>query len=175
MDLSLEIPKKKSGYKCWGSSYGGGGGSISLSECLTSFAAEEDIGTDYRCDNCNKRGSCKRKTSIYTLPKILVIHLKRFSFDSYSSKKISTSVTFPVTGLNLSEYCVGSSFATYNLYGISHHSGYMGGGHYVADTLNNGKWYHCDDSNASKSYSDPQGSGDSPYVLFYARSDMAKL
>lgn len=58
-------------------------------------------------------------------------------------------MNFPVNGLNLSDFTE-TSCKEYNLFGISHHSGYMGGGHYVADIKNSdGRWYHCDDSHAS--------------------------
>ena len=173
MDLSLPIPKKSSSY----SSYSYGGSSVSLADCLGEFSKEEEIDKDYKCERCKKRGNCVKRTMLYKLPKILVIHLLRFEYSSYSKKKISTSVSFPVTGLDLSEYIATSQSASYNLFGISHHSGYMGGGHYVADIKNSdGKWYHCDDSHASASYSDPAGSGSSPYLLFYVRTDVsAKL
>ena len=172
MDLSLPIPQKSGGGSYY-SSYSSG--SVTLIDCLE--MEEEKLTDDYRCEKCKKKGHCTRKISIQKLPQVLVIHLKRFSYTAYSRKKLSTSVTFPMTGLNLSELCEDGGSSTYNLYGISHHSGYMGGGHYVADILNSdGKWYHCDDSHADASYSDPQGGGSSPYLLFYARSDlMAKL
>ena len=141
-------------------------------DCFSDFGKEEEIAEDYRCESCKKKGYCVRKTTINKLPNILVIHLKRFSFTAYSKKKISTSVSFPITGLNLSEYCSKDISSEYNLYGISHHSGYMGGGHYVADIKNSdGKWYHCDDSHASASRSDPSSSGASQYLLFYVRTD----
>ena len=100
MDLSVPIASKSS-YK---SSYYGSSDSVSLSDCLAELTKEEDLDTDYRCESCSKRGNCKKKTTIYTLPKILVIHLKRFKFSSYSKSKISTSVSFPITGLDLSEF-----------------------------------------------------------------------
>lgn len=87
--------------------------------------------------------------SIYRFPPLLVIHLKRFHFSSWRRDKLNTSVKFPIEDLDLSDYNdnsnIDSSQATYDLYGISHHSGYMSGGHYVADILNvpgDKKWYH---------------------------------
>ena len=40
----------------------------------------------------------------------------------------------------------------YTLYGISHHSGSLNGGHYVAETMNadTGEWYDCNDSSVKK-------------------------
>lgn len=87
--------------------------------------------------------------SIYRFPPLLVIHLKRFHYSTWRRDKINTSVDFPDEGLDLSCYSdnneISDSKMTYNLYGISHHSGYMSGGHYVADIKNvsgDGKWHH---------------------------------
>lgn len=87
--------------------------------------------------------------SIYRFPPLLVIHLKRFHYSSWRRDKINTSVKFPTEGLDLSPYTdntkIDDEKTSYNLYGISHHSGYMSGGHYVADIKNvsgDKKWYH---------------------------------
>jgi len=58
--------------------------------------------------------------------------------------------------------------ALYDLYGVSHHSGSLSGGHYVCDVKNvaEGKWYRCNDSHVS-SIASPDTSSSSAYVLFY--------
>ena len=145
---------------------------MTLMDCLDEFSKTEDIAKDYKCDSCKKKGYCTKKTKIYQLPKILVIHLKRFSFAStYKKSKINASVKFPITGLDLTEYTFNTQASQYNLYGISHHSGYMGGGHYTAEIRSeaDGNWHNCDDGHVSKLYSEPSSSGSSPYVLFYVR------
>lgn len=73
---------------------------------------------------------------------VLIIHLKRFSSSSslgrFSSLSKNTSAVKLVTrGLDMSPYCnpkaikAGSS-ATFDLIGVSNHSGNLGGGHYTA-------------------------------------------
>ena len=128
----------------------------------------------------NKGSNITKRLSIYRFPPLLVIHLKRFHYSSWRRDKLNTDVKFPVTDLDLSSYTENSkedeANTTYHLYGISHHSGYMSGGHYVADIKNvsgNSQWYHCDDSYVS-SITEPDNSGSSPYVLFYYRSDLEK-
>jgi len=61
-----------------------------------------------------------------------------------------------------------SKAASYNLYGISHHSGTLNGGHYIgeAQNLDTQNWYNCNDSHVSK-LSGPDTSSASAYVLFY--------
>jgi len=58
--------------------------------------------------------------------------------------------------------------ATYKLYGVSHHSGSLSGGHYVCEVsnVNTGQWYSCNDGSVSK-ISKPESSSSSAYVLFY--------
>jgi len=56
----------------------------------------------------------------------------------------------------------------YKLYGISHHSGTLYGGHYIGDVMNidDGSWYNCNDSRCQKTVSADTNST-SAYVLFY--------
>lgn len=56
----------------------------------------------------------------------------------------------------------------YQLYGITHHSGSLYGGHYISEVFNFGdrKWYNCNDSHVSRA-SNPDTSSSSAYVLFY--------
>ena len=63
--------------------------------------------------------------------------------------------------------------ALYKLYAISHHSGSLYGGHYVADAIRQGKWHHFNDSCVSSG--EPASSSSSAYVLFYARGEDARL
>lgn len=65
MDLSLSFPKKS---RC------------SLEDCLTSFISEERMQEcGYRCSKCKRKDNFSKQMTIWKLPKILVIHLKRFS------------------------------------------------------------------------------------------------
>ena len=48
MDLSLPIPQKSSTYKS--SFYSSD--TVSLTDCLTELTKDEDLDTDYRCENC---------------------------------------------------------------------------------------------------------------------------
>lgn len=145
MDLSLSLPKEKSRSLYSLTS------SVSLKQCLEDFTSEEKFDADcgYKCENCKKGSNITKRLSIYRFPPLLVIHLKRFHYSSWRRDKLNTNVKFPIEGLDLAKFTdnkkLDDSESTYNLYGISHHSGYMSGGHYVADICNvtgNGKWYH---------------------------------
>ena len=68
----------------------------------------------------------------------------------------------------------------YRLYGIVNHMGYMSGGHYTADCMNefDKNWYTFDDDRVSRSRAinakDAYGNLESSnsYLLFYAKQDL---
>lgn len=78
------------------------------------------------------------KTTMSKLPKYLVIQLMRFKSDSSYVrsvlKKNEQFVDFPTKDLDLSNIYSGPSATSciYDLYGVIHHSGTIGFGHYYA-------------------------------------------
>lgn len=72
---------------------------VGLYECLDLFVQEERLSPseDWYCSRCkaHQEGAGK-KLDLWKLPEILVVHLKRFAYDSYYGHKISTPVAFPV-------------------------------------------------------------------------------
>lgn len=63
-------------------------------------------------------------------------------------QKLQTSVSFPMSNLDMSNYVVGpKSTLRYNLHAVSNHYGTMHGGHYTAFANNvyDKKWYKFDD------------------------------
>ena len=96
-DLSLGIPARS--------------GEVSLLDCLDSFTKEEVLDGDEMptCERCKTRRRCTKRYSLYRLPKILVVHLKRFSQSDRFKQKLSSTVTFPLNGLNLSKYVTQAS------------------------------------------------------------------
>lgn len=163
MDLSIEIPGRSDG--C-----------IDLMDCLETFFSTERItNSSYKCSGCDERVDIEKAMSIYRLPKILIIHLKRFSHSARSRRrnKISSPVQFPLTTLHMQGFAPHSPHpsvinAEYRLYGISHHMGSLSGGHYTSDIRNvkTGQWFHCDDSSV-RGFELPNIPSSSAYVLFY--------
>ena len=85
-------------------------------------------------------------------------------------------IDFPIEGLDLRDYVKShvssneTNLAIYDLYGVSEHSGGMGGGHYTAKCKNaiDGKWYCFNDSRVDECSAESAISAEA-YVLFYRR------
>lgn len=114
--------------------------------------------------------------TIYRFPKLLVIHLKRFYQSTMRREKLSTTVFIPPV-LDMRAYAPHSKHPSkmqaksYQLYGMSHHSGTLNGGHYIGEVMNleTQKWFECNDSRCTMK-SSPDTSSASAYVLFYIQT-----
>ncbi|NXN84224.1 UBP2 hydrolase, partial [Bombycilla garrulus] len=157
-DLSLPIPKK--GY-----------GEVTLMDCLRLFTKEDVLDGDEKptCCRCKARTRCTKKFSIQKFPKILVLHLKRFSEARIRSSKLTTFVNFPLKDLDLREFASQScNHAVYNLYAVSNHSGTTMGGHYTAYCKSpvSSEWHSFNDSRVTPMSSSHVRSSEA-YLLFY--------
>ncbi|XP_029666697.1 putative uncharacterized protein DDB_G0277255 isoform X3 [Formica exsecta] len=156
-DLSLPIP--------------GRSGTVKLSQCLEHFTREEVLDGDEKptCSKCQMRRKCTKSFSIQKFPKILVIHLKRFSPMERFRGKLNVMVDFPLTGLDLSAFAAPRvPGCTYNLYGVANHSGTTYSGHYTAYCKHpySGEWHEYNDSRVSVVSARSVVSSEA-YVLFY--------
>lgn len=156
-DLSLPIPARN--------------GTVKLSQCLEHFTREEVLDGDEKptCSKCQMRRKCTKSFSIQKFPKILVIHLKRFSPMERYRGKLNVMVDFPLTGLDLSAFAAPRvPGCTYNLYGVANHSGTTYSGHYTAYCKHpySGEWHEYNDSRVSVVPARSVVSSEA-YVLFY--------
>lgn len=72
-----------------------------LEDMLQHFLEEEDIKGKVYCKKCDKEKNQITKSCLWRLPKILVIHFKRFKIEDDEFVKIQNHVSFPVKDLNL--------------------------------------------------------------------------
>lgn len=148
--------------------------SIRLAECLELFTTTEQLGADdaWYCPDCKKHQQATKKFDVWSLPEILIIHFKRFSYSRILRDKIDAAVEFPVRGLDMQPHVINSQpcDTVYDLIGVSNHYGGLGGGHYVATCRNRetGNWCVFDDSNVSPSSAENVCTK-AAYVLFYQR------
>lgn len=143
-----------------------------LQDCLRLFSKEEKLTDNNRfyCSHCRARRDSLKKIEIWKLPPVLLVHLKRFSYDGRWKQKLQTSVDFPLENLDLSQYVIGpkNTLKKYNLFSVSNHYGGLDGGHYTAYCKNAARqrWFKFDDHEVSDiSVSSVKSSA--AYILFY--------
>ncbi|XP_021492579.1 ubiquitin carboxyl-terminal hydrolase 2 isoform X1 [Meriones unguiculatus] len=157
-DLSLPIAKR--GYP-----------EVTLMDCMRLFTKEDVLDGDEKptCCRCRARKRCIKKFSVQRFPKILVLHLKRFSESRIRTSKLTTFVNFPLRDLDLREFASeNTNHAVYNLYAVSNHSGTTMGGHYTAYCRSpvTGEWHTFNDSSVTPMPSSQVRTSDA-YLLFY--------
>ena len=108
--------------------------SLPLGDCLTEFCKSQVL-QHWRCPKCRDERQGKQHMSLWRLPDLLTFHVKRFNMSARWREKITTKVQFPMTGLDLGQWChaeAESQDVVYDLIGVMNHYGSMTGGHYVA-------------------------------------------
>jgi ubiquitin carboxyl-terminal hydrolase 4/11/15 len=120
---------------------------ITLDECFTETSKSEVLSEDnaWYCSRCKELRRATKTLEIWTVPDILILHLKRFSGHRTFRDKIEELIDFPVKGLDLAGK-VGfpeSKDLTYDLFAVDNHYGGLGGGHYTATAQNfyDQQWY----------------------------------
>uniref|UniRef100_A0A672YQ27 Ubiquitin carboxyl-terminal hydrolase n=1 Tax=Sphaeramia orbicularis TaxID=375764 RepID=A0A672YQ27_9TELE len=131
-----------------------------LNDCIELFTTKEKLGAEdpWYCPNCKQHQQATKKLDLWSLPPVLVVHLKRFSYSRYMRDKLDSLVDFPLRDLDMSEFLINPNAGPcrYDLIAVSNHYGGMGGGHYTAYAKNkdDGKWYNFDDSSVSPANED---------------------
>ena len=122
---------------------------VNLYDCFNLFTKAETLEGEnsWKNDKTGQYEAVKKRITFFTLPKILVITLKRFSTEGH---KLNTQVEFPTDGLDLSEYVSGyiPQKYKYDLYGVCNHQGGLLGGHYNSFVRNaKNEWILYNDAN----------------------------
>ncbi|KAG9350469.1 hypothetical protein JZ751_026832 [Albula glossodonta] len=160
--------------------------------CELSLLAPDDA---WKCPHCKQLQQGMVKMSLWTLPDILILHLKRFRQVGERRNKLSTLVRFPLAGLDMAPHVVKRSQSIrnlgpwppswkqphpsdtcpppdflYDLYAVCNHHGGMHGGHYTAYCRNSvdGQWYGYDDSSVDL-VPEEEICTRGAYILFYQR------
>ena len=145
----------------------------SIRDSLGRYTKKEFLGNAnlYKCEKCKQKVEATRRVTFHRLPKILVLHLKRFNYNGLNMK-LSKHLNFPdILEMNhfLSEG-VSRAGAQYQLYAVLVHSGFSShSGHYYCFVkAPNGMWYKCNDSHVSKC-SVNMAMQSEAYMLFYSQ------
>ena len=143
--------------------------------CLEHFTKLETLGNSnaYHCDKCNRKCEATKQLLIHTLPNILILQLKRFSFLGMHGGKLSKHIAFDMQ-LDMSAFLSrkalgGDGAAIFDLYGVLVHRGSSAHcGHYYSFVKHKDKWIKLDDSTCNP-VSASEVLNQHAYILFYAR------
>ena len=147
-----------------------------LDDCISGFLRAEqlDESEEWYCSRCQAHKRALKKIDLWKLPRVLIIHLKRFCFTPTMHMKLRTEIEMPPAGmLSLKPFVIGpddGSTEQYRLYAVSNHIGGVSSGHYTAHCLNSptGNWYLFNDQFTRRvPYTDVNGSA--AYILFFER------
>jgi ubiquitin C-terminal hydrolase len=140
----------------------------SIQECIRKEFHEEEI-DEYACDACKQRTQTKKKATIWKLPKVLLITLKRFTpmgtrdntpFD-YDGSPICLDEFFSPESQEQTRKKSYKLFAT-----VDHHGNHMGG-HYNAQCYTPiwNQWHRYDDESVYQI--DKPHFGRETYILMF--------
>lgn len=178
--ISVEIPRS---------------GQTRITDCLQSYCKEEmlDPGEEWNCPVCKCQREATKMIRITRLPRILVIHFKRFSGSrTEATRKVHTAVDFPLYGLDMKPYMIDTRMQTseeapdpavtppfyYDIYAVMRHIGNtLNGGHYIALARDaaRGIWRRFDDDRVTdfdpaKTKFNDRLQNEQAYIVFYERA-----
>jgi ubiquitin carboxyl-terminal hydrolase 8 len=158
--------------------------SMQVEDCIEKFLEGEQLDelNAWYCPSCKKHVCALKMIALWSVPDILILHLKRFQFENCAvsnnllRSKIDNTVKFPVDGLDLRKHVLGpvdeDAPPVYNLFGVSEHVGRTANsGHYTATVRNSkdGRWYRYNDAHVGETTGDAAVTGGA-YLLFYQRA-----
>jgi ubiquitin C-terminal hydrolase len=122
---------------------------VSLDDCFDLFTQSENLTDDnsWMCPKCKKEANASKRLQINSVPSILIIHLKRFYYESMTSNsKLTTPVWFPIYNLDMKKYLDTNTTTLesdnnnnniYDLFAVCNHEGQnMMNGHYTGIQFN---------------------------------------
>ncbi|KAL9083772.1 MAG: hypothetical protein Q9165_008382 [Trypethelium subeluteriae] len=154
---------------------------VGLEECFAETARSEILSEEnaWYCNRCKELRLASKTLEVWTVPDVLVLHLKRFSAHRGFRDKVDVLVDFPIEGLDLGGR-VGlpeGKDLVYDLFAVDNHYGGLGGGHYTAFAQNfyDKKWYEYNDSVVSQCTNPQSVVTPAAYLLFYRRRSSIPL
>ncbi|GIY32273.1 ubiquitin carboxyl-terminal hydrolase 2 [Caerostris extrusa] len=147
-----------------------------LRQCFNLFSSPEILDGSNKtfCEACKKKSRSSKKIEVNKFPRVLVIHLKRFSASSYG-QKLNMMIDCPQVLGNMSEFSAQNSIGdSYVLYGVVDHDGSNNSGHYIAKCRNpyTKEWHEFNDSRVSKATNIVTSKS---YILFYIQESSSQF
>ncbi|KAL0215779.1 hypothetical protein P9112_007963 [Eukaryota sp. TZLM1-RC] len=137
------------------------------------YFAKEKV-ENFKCDSCSNKGTITKWNTFRTLPNVLMVQLKRFSFHNRGSK-VGTKIVFPEV-LDSSYFQLPKELnqeVCYELLGIVvHHGSSLSFGHYTSFVkCGNGLWYHFDDEQVCQVSKQTVLNVENGYIAFYVKKE----
>lgn len=152
----------------------------------------------WRCPHCKVPQQGTVKLSLWTLPEILIIHLKRFRQVAEQRHKLTTLVRFPLRGLDMAPHVAqrgqpGGQLLgrwapwqpplrlppgcprehLYDLYAVCNHHGSMQGGHYTGERGHLGRAGGCHGVATEQGREEPECRGHAGWHCNHPRAGRA--
>ncbi|KAK0879034.1 hypothetical protein LTR87_007109 [Friedmanniomyces endolithicus] len=148
---------------------------ITLEDCFVETGKREILSEDnaWYCNRCKEMRQAAKTLEIWTIPDILIVHLKRFGGNRTFRDKIDVLIDYPIEGLDMTKkvgFKEDGKEYLYDLFAVDNHFGGLGGGHYtaMAKSFYDGQWYDYNDSMSTK-LGDAKRHSAAVYLLFYRR------
>jgi len=112
-----------------------------LYDCLKLYTAAEVLDeANWKCSSCKRQCEPSKQISLWRLPEILIVHLKRFvnvqGIFGGVGRKNNLEIKTPINGLNLKPYLADTTnigeIPKYDLFATVNHNGIMDFGHYYS-------------------------------------------
>ena len=144
---------------------------LTLTDCLK--YANDPHQVNFQCDHCKSKQVGMKKSSIFTLPNVLIIQLKRFN---NSNVKNEATVQIPFDNFDMRPFLSNEApnakltKILYHCIGVIHHVGGTSGGHYYSYIKHfDGSWYEMNDTTVNQIQT-PSMSSCTPYGLIFVRN-----
>lgn len=149
---------------------------LTIQDSLDLFMKEESLlveqGNGFFCSHCRQTVDASRRLMPLTMPRCLVLHLKRLLPGGKQDIHVDFSENLDITeyiAKNRRVEDVTSSSYKYSLVSVIVHHGSGRGGHYICYTKYKGVWFYTSDSIVRRC-SESEVLGSEAYMLFYARA-----
>ena len=166
-------------------------GELTLQDCFLA-CLEPVVLPGFRCSKCSEvkdaGGDSKRiekriaekSDLLFRLPRVMVVHFKRYALRGGKLVKISRKVKLPAR-VNMAPFCAplpgdtrarqGARDIWYELSSVVVHGGSLSGGHYTAYVRHDGQWFFVSDSTVKEASFERDVCRAEAYMLFYDREE----
>jgi ubiquitin C-terminal hydrolase len=137
---------------------------VDIVDCFRIFFAHEQLEDMLTCDYCKRKTSTVKYMKLWIYPKVLVLHLKRYSGSAINNAMVETSENLVFRGGEAAKEVRYKLKCIVNHFGANPNSG-----HYTCISSFENEWVNIDDSNIYRTAARSKNLFTSPssYVLIY--------